>query len=91
MNTKTLLTIKTDKNLKKEAQKVAEELGIPLSTFINATLKQFVRNKEIALSVSYEPTIQLLKTIKNAREDYNMGNVSEVFTNITELKKRLNK
>jgi len=90
MNTKTLLTIKTDKNLKKEAQKVAEELGIPLSTFINETLKQFVRNKEIALSVSYEPTPTLLRTLKVAHEEYEKGEVSKSFDTVKDLKKSLN-
>jgi len=90
MNTKTLLTIKTDRSLKEEAQKVALELGIPLDTFINATLKQFVRNKEIALSAAFEPTVQLMKTLKLAREDYKKGEVSEAFNTISELKKSLN-
>ena len=50
MNTHTILNIKTDKKLKAEAQKIAGEIGVPLSTVINAFLKQFVRDKEITFS-----------------------------------------
>ena len=52
MNTHTILNVKTDKKLKAEAKKVSEELGVPLSTVINAFLKQFVRDKEITLSAN---------------------------------------
>ncbi|MBI4118716.1 MAG: type II toxin-antitoxin system RelB/DinJ family antitoxin, partial [Parcubacteria group bacterium] len=44
---KTVINIKTDKDVKKNAQGVAEELGLSLSAVINAYLRQFVRNKEI--------------------------------------------
>ena len=57
MNTHTIINVKTDKKLKVEAKKVAAELGVPLSTVINAFLKQFVRDKEITLSANqYRPT-----------------------------------
>lgn len=64
-NTKTILNIKTEKSIKEEAQKVAQELGIPLGTAINAFLKQFIREKEITLSVGgYVPTPYLQRIIK---------------------------
>jgi len=44
---KTVINIKTDKEVKKNAKKVAEDLGFSLSAVINAYLKQFVRNKEV--------------------------------------------
>lgn len=47
---KTVLNVKTDKEVKENAKKVAEELGLPLSVVVNAYLKQFVRNKEVYLS-----------------------------------------
>ncbi len=48
---KTTINIKADQNIKQKAQKVAKELGIPLSTIINAYLNQFVRTKEIHFSL----------------------------------------
>jgi addiction module RelB/DinJ family antitoxin len=74
MNTQTILNIKTDKKLKAEAQKVAGELGVPLSTVLNAFLKQFVREKEITFSANqYRPTPYLVGLIEEARKEYEAG------------------
>jgi addiction module RelB/DinJ family antitoxin len=79
--TKTILNIKTDKKLKKSAQKTAEELGIPLSTAINAFLKQFVREKEITLSANkLQPTPYLQRVIKEAEKEFAEGKTSEPFS-----------
>ncbi len=73
MNT-TILNIKTDKKLKAAAQETAKELGVPLSTAINAFLKQFVREKELTLSVrSLVPTPYLQRIIKEAEKEYARG------------------
>jgi addiction module RelB/DinJ family antitoxin len=87
---KTILNIKTDKSLKLQAQKTAEEFGIPLGTIMNAFLRQFVRSKEISLDLSYQPTKQLIDTVQEAQEDFKKGNISGPFTEtefITHLKK----
>lgn len=44
------MTIKIDKDLKKRAQATAKELGLPLSTIINA----YLREMTIAGRVSFE-------------------------------------
>ncbi len=44
---KITINIKADKGVKQKAQKVAKDLGMPLSTIINAYLNQFVRTKEV--------------------------------------------
>ncbi len=74
---KTILNIKTDKGLKISAQKIAEQMGIPLSTIMNAFLKQFVQEKEITFSVasSIRPSKMLKDIIKKANEDYKKGDV----------------
>lgn len=72
-NTKTLITVKTEKTLKKAAQEVAEEIGISLGTLINIFLKQFVRTKEANFSVSYKPTPYLMKAIAVAEKEYAEG------------------
>jgi len=91
MNTKTILNIKTDKSLKKAAKETAEELGVPLSTAINAFLKQFVREKEIILSVDkFKPTPYLKSILKEADEEYVRGEAAGPFTSekfIAHLKK----
>jgi len=67
---KTLLTVKTDKNLKQAAQKTAEGIGVPLGTIVNSFLKQFVRTKELNLSLSYRPSASLILSIREARREY---------------------
>ena len=44
---KITLNIKADRDVKQKAQKVARDLGMPLSTIINAYLNQFIRTKEV--------------------------------------------
>ncbi len=44
---KSTINIKADKEVKEKAQKVARNLGMPLSTVINAYLHQFIRTKEV--------------------------------------------
>jgi DNA-damage-inducible protein J len=80
MNTKTVLNIKTDSNLKRAAQETAGELGVPLSTAINAFLKQFVRGKELILSASpLKPTPYLESILKEADEEYRRGEADGPF------------
>ncbi len=81
MNTQTILNIKTDKKLKAEAQKVSAELGVPLSTVLNAFLKQFVRDKEITLSVNeYRPTTYLEAVMHEAKREYEAGESTKPMT-----------
>ena len=91
MNTHTILNIKTDKKLKADAQKVAAELGVPLSTVMNAFLKQFVRDKEVTFSANaYRMTPYLEEIVKEARADYKAGKL-EVFENADDFIASLNK
>lgn len=67
----TTLTIKTEKKLRDAAKKTAGELGIPLSTVLNALMRQFVRDKEITLSTRF-PNAETQRAIGNARERKNI-------------------
>ena len=87
-NTKTLITIKTDKTLKQAAQELAAEIGVPLGTLINSFLKQFVRNKEVNFSVSYKPTAYLKRIIAESEAEYVEGKLPKPMT-LEELKKEL--
>ena len=92
MNTHTIFNFKTDKKLKANAKKVADELGVPLSTVMNAFLKQFVRDKEITFSANeYRPTPYLVGLIEEARAEYEKGAVKKFATAdefLSTLKKR---
>jgi addiction module RelB/DinJ family antitoxin len=86
----TSLLIKTKKSLKLEAQKVAEEMGIPLTTVINSFLKQFVREKEITLSANtYTPTPYLAKLIKDAFLEFKSEKGKSKFSSADEMIKSL--
>lgn len=85
MNKHTILNIKTDKKLKEEAKNVAAELGVPLSTVVNAFLKQFVREREVTFSANeLRPTQYLIDCIEEARKEYEAGEV-EWFDNADDL------
>jgi len=47
---KTTINIKADREVKENAQKLAKELGLPLSTIMNAYLKAFIRNRSVYFS-----------------------------------------
>jgi addiction module RelB/DinJ family antitoxin len=82
MNTKTILNVKTDKKLKAAAQKTADLLGVPLSTAVNAFLKQFVREKTLVLSANekFQPTPYLMAAIEQAERDFAEGKSEGPFT-----------
>lgn len=77
---KTVLNLKIDKALKVQAQKTAEDFGIPLGTLMNAFLRQFVRTKEVNLDLAYQPTKYLADIIRESRAEYARGEVGEPFT-----------
>ena len=78
----TMINIKTDKKVKEDAQKLAEELGFTLSGLITASLKQFIRTRSVSFSDSYRMTPYLEGIIKGAEEDLKKGrNISPAFTN----------
>ncbi len=67
---KTLVNIKTDKEVKEKAQRVAKELGLPLSTVINVYLKEFVRSREVTFSLEPQIRPAIGKLLKQASRNY---------------------
>jgi len=88
---KTLLSIKTDPDVKLQAKKIAEELGLPLSAITNAYLKQLLREKQVTFSVSLEPNEKTAKLLQRAHDDYQKGrNISPVFERAEDMDAYLN-
>ena len=82
--TKTVLNVKTDIKVKKAAQKLAKEMGIPLSTIVNAHLKQFVDERRFVVQTPLVPNKRLRKIIAQTEKDWRGGNTkafSPVFDN----------
>jgi len=49
---KTMINIKADREVKVKAQRVAKNLGIPLSLVINNYLRNFIQTKEVRFSLN---------------------------------------
>lgn len=90
MNTKTLVSFKMDKSLRDSAKEVAEEIGIPFGTIVNALVRQFVRTKEVRLSSEYNPTPFLRSVIAEGMREYegDKGNLKK-FKSVEDLIKNL--
>jgi addiction module RelB/DinJ family antitoxin len=87
----TVINVKTERDVKKNAQKVAEELGLSLSTIINAYLKQFVRNKEVHFTTAPRMSVGLEEFLGRAQEDIKKKrNLSPVFSSGEEMDRWLN-
>lgn len=65
----TLFTIKIDKEVKENARKTAESMGLPLGTVINVLLRQFAQDKELKISLDYEPTPYLKEIIREVKKE----------------------
>ncbi len=66
---KTTINIKADKEVKEKAQKVARDLGMPLSTIINAYLNQFIRTKEIHFYLEGELKSSIKKHLDSLQKE----------------------
>ena len=87
---KTLINIKADKEVKEEAVKLAERIGLPLSTVINAFLKKFISDQSVTFNVSNKPSKNLQKILKQAEKDIkNDSNLSPLFTDIAKMDRYL--
>ena len=84
---KTLISIKADKEVKRNAQKVAENLGFTLSALINAYLKQFIRNKEVYFGLIPSMSPELEEILGKIESDINKNkNISSVFSSKRQVK-----
>lgn len=87
---KTILNVKTDKDVKERAQMLAKELGLPLSTVVNAFLKQFIREKTVAFSSGHTMTPYLEKRLARVEKDITARkNLAGPFTTKKEIEKFL--
>jgi addiction module RelB/DinJ family antitoxin len=75
MNT-TSLHIKIEPDIKKKAQKTADDLGLSLSAVMKALLKQFIRTKRLSVGARDIPEIPnacLRKSLQQSEEDIKAG------------------
>lgn len=83
---KAVINIKTDKEVKANVQKIAEELGISLSDVINASLRNFIRTREVRISSVPQMTPELEKLLGPIEKDIGeRKNLSPVFSSSEEV------
>ncbi len=68
-----MLNIKTDTETKLAAQKIAKEIGVPLSTVVNAQLKKFIRERKVELIAPFEPNAHTQKLLDEAEKEFSQG------------------
>ena len=79
MNT-TSIIIRTDPQIKKDAQKTAKEMGLSLNAIVMGLLKEFVKRKTITFT-NEELTPYAKAQLKKARENRKQGKSSPIFDN----------
>ncbi|WP_028245802.1 hypothetical protein [Pseudoclavibacter soli] len=81
----TVLNVKIDPELKRQAQETAKSLGLPISTVVSAGLREFVRSRSITISdpphlrPEVEAQLLLLSAQAHAGDE-----VSPAFTSVAE-------
>jgi addiction module RelB/DinJ family antitoxin len=79
----TVIHIKADKEVKENAQALAKRLGLTLSDVINASLRNFIRTREIIFSDVPQMTPELEKLLGKIEDDIKHNrNLSPVFKNM---------
>ncbi|MDP1706966.1 MAG: hypothetical protein Q8L30_00170 [bacterium] len=76
-NTKTLLTVKIDKKLKAQAEKIASEFGLPLGTMVNTLIRRTVNEGRLEL-IAVKPAA--LRRINKIRKELREGKGHGPFT-----------
>ena len=84
----TTLTIRMEKRLRNEAKETARELGVPLTTAVNAMVKQFVRDRRLVLEdcpfPSHTPNAETRKAIREAMDPKNRSKMKR-YTDTDEM------
>ncbi len=89
MTNTTNLNIRTDKEIKKQAELICSELGINMTSAINMFLRMLVRKRGIPFKLQLEKEDQItLKAIKEGRKIAKDDNVKG-YTDMRELRKAL--
>jgi antitoxin component of RelBE/YafQ-DinJ toxin-antitoxin module len=90
MSDNTVLHVKLDPELKKQAQEAAADLGLPLSTVVSANLRQFVQTRSITISDTPKLKPEVAKELRTRVEAARKGiDVSPGFTDMNEARKWL--
>ena len=83
MSNPTVLNVKIDKKLKRQAQEVAKTLGIPMSIVVAANLKDFVRTRTVIITDIPQLKPEVVAELVQIEKDYKKRNdLSPAFTDV---------
>lgn len=86
----TIINIKTEKEVKDRAHKLAKDMGFSLSAVLNAYLRQFIRNKAVHFSLTPNMSPELEDLLGKIEYDIQRGkNLSPAVSSAGELKRYL--
>lgn len=87
---RTVIHVKSDQEVKENAQRLARELGLTLSDVINASLRNFLRTREVYFSSVPRMTPELEKLLDKVEEDIkNKRNIVGPFSTAEEMDRYL--
>ena len=87
---KSVINIKTEKEVKENAQKIAKELGLSLSDVVNASLRNFIKTREVHFYAVPKMTEELECLLTKVEEDIKKKeNISSGFSSSFEVSKHL--
>ena len=87
----TVISVKVDKEIKEQAQEVAKSVGIPLSTLINAYLRQLVVTRRVDFFAPEQMTPEMEKIIAEAEAEIAAGEVCGPYATEDEFVEALRK
>jgi antitoxin component of RelBE/YafQ-DinJ toxin-antitoxin module len=69
----TTLNVKIDVKTKQSLKDFAAELGVPVSSLVNGSIKQMLRERKVVFSTALSPTPYLEKVMREAEADLAAG------------------
>lgn len=72
-NNKTMYSFKLDKDLKKDVDSFSDSIGIPVSTMINALLKNLIKTRKFQVVDELIPTGYTKKSIRHYQSEKKAG------------------
>lgn len=89
--TTTTINIRIDKATKLQAQAVAKELGVDLSTAFHGLIRRFIKEKTLTFEPMQVPNAKTTRELRRSIKEIKQGKHSPIFTKTGDLVEWLNK
>lgn len=78
-----VINLKTDPELKRQAAKTAERLGISISAILNNELRRFTAEQSVVFDIPEVPNKQTAKMLAASRQEIDSGDYHKFASNKT--------